>query len=158
VAETAVIAAVAISAAASAGAAIYSGQQQAAAAKDQAAAQAAQYEEERRAARLAAEQEEAAKRRDLGRVLSAADALRAGRGLDLGSQTGEAIRRASVDGAMGDIETLRANENRTGRRLGLASDAAVRRGDNAASTAIVSGYGQAVGSLASGARQIYGMS
>lgn len=152
------IAAVAVAAAASAGTAIYSGQQQAAAAKDAAQAQAAQYAEERQAARLAAEQEEAAKRRDLNRVLSAADALRAGRGLDLGSQTGEALRRASIDAAEGDIETVRANAERGGRRLGLAADAALRRGDNTANTAIVTSYGQAVGSLASGARQIYGNS
>ncbi|MBR0682742.1 hypothetical protein GXW74_19780 [Roseomonas eburnea] len=156
-AETAVLAAVAASAVVGAGTAIYSGQQQAAAAKAQAQATAAQYEEERRAARLAAEQEEAAKRRDLGRVLSAADALRAGRGLDLGSQTGEAIRRASIDAAEGDIETIRANDNRTGRRLGLAADAALRRGGETANAAIIGSYGQAVGSLASGARQIYGM-
>jgi hypothetical protein len=151
--ETAALVAMAVAAAASAGTAIYSGQQQAAAARDSAQAQAAQYEEERRAARLAAEQEEAAKLRDLNRVLSAADALRTGRGLDLGSQTGEALRRASVDAAEGDIETLHANAERGGRRLGLAADAAIRRGDNAAQTAIVSSYGQAVGSLASGARQ-----
>lgn len=157
-AETAVLAAVAVSAVAGAGTAIYSGQQQAAAAKDAAQAQAAQYEEERRAARMAAEQEEAAKRRDLNRVLSAADALRAGRGLDLGSQTGEALRRASIDAAEGDIETVRANAERGGRRLGLAADAALRRGDNTANAAIVTSYGQAVGSLASGARQIYGNS
>lgn len=155
-AETAVIAAVAVSAAATAGAAIYSGHQQAAAAKDAAQAQAAQLAEEQRSARLAAEQEEAAKRRDLNRILSAQDALRAGRGLDLGSGTGEAIRRSSVEQAEGDIATIAANANNRERRLGLASDSALTRARNQADAAIVSGYGSAIGSLAGGARTIAG--
>ena len=154
--ETAIIAAaVAVSAAASAGTAIYSGQQQARAARQQAEATATQYAEEQRAARLAAEQEELARRRDLGRVLSAANALRAGRGLDMGSQTGEALYRASVEAAEADIEIIHANAERGGRRLGLAADAALRRGDNEASAAVIGSYGRAIGSLASGATQSY---
>lgn len=153
--ETAIMAAaIAVSAAASAGTAIYTGQQQAAASKANAQAQAAQYAEEQRTARLAAEQEEAAKRRTLDAVLSSQDALRAGRGLDLGSPTGEAIRRESIEQAEWDITTIRANANARDRRLGLASDSALIRGRNETRTAVVSSYGSAVGSLAGGARSI----
>ena len=157
-AETAVLAAVAVASVAAAGTAVYSGYQQANAAVDAAEAQAAQYAEEREAARVAAMRAEAAKRRDMAAVLSTSDALRAGRGLDLGSGTGEAIRRESIEAGEADITTIRANDNRTGRRLGLAADAGIRRGNNQAEAAVVSGYGQAVGSLASGARSMYGMS
>ena len=153
-AETAIAAAV-ISAAASAGGAIYAGHQQAAAAKDAANAQAAQLAEEQRAARLAAEQEIAAKRRDLGRVLSSMDALRAGRGLDLNSGTGAAIRGSSIEQAEADIATIEANANNRTRRLGLASDSALTRGRNQAQAALVGSYGQAVGSLAGGVSQVY---
>ena len=157
--ETAIIAtAIAVSAAASAGTAIYTGQQQAAASKANAQAQAAQYAEEQRAARLAAEQEEAAKRRTLDAVLSSQDAIRAGRGLDLGSPTGDAIRRDSIEQAEWDITTIRANANSRERRLGLASDSALTRGRNDARTALVQGYGSAVGSLAGGARSIAALS
>jgi len=158
VAETAVLAAVAVSSLAAAGTAVYSGYQQAAAATDAAEAQAAQYAEEREAARVAALQAEAAKRREMTASMSAADALRSGRGLDLMSGTGEALRRESIEAGEADITTIRANDNRTGRRLGLAADSGLRRANNAAETAVVSGYGQAVGSLAGGARSIYGMS
>lgn len=157
-AETAVIAAVAVSSLAAAGTAVYSGYQQANAAVDAAEAQAAQYAEEREAARVAAMQAEAAKRRDMAAVLSSSDALRAGRGLDLGSGTGEAIRRESIEAGEADITTIRANDTRTGRRLGLAADSGLRRASNQADAAVVGGYGQAAGSLASGARSIYGMS
>lgn len=155
-AETAVLAAVAVSAVAAAGTAVYSGHQQAAAAQQSASAQAAQLAEEQRSARLAAEQETAAKRRQLGMVLSAQDALRAGRGLDLTSTTGEAIRRDSLEQAEGDIATVAANANNRTRRLGLASDSALTRGRNQANTALVQGYGQAVGSLAGAGRTIAG--
>lgn len=157
-AETAVIAAVAVSAVAAAGTAVYTGQQQAAAAKDNANAQAAQLAEEQRSARLAAEQEEAAKRHELNRILSATDAIRAGRGLDLMSTTGGAIRGDSMDAAERDVTTIAANTNNRTRRLGLAADSAITRGRNAADTAVVSGYGSAIGSLAGGARSIYGVS
>lgn len=151
------LAAVAISAAAGAGTAIYSGHQQAAAAKDAAQAQSAQLAEEQRSARLAAEQEAAAKRRDVGRVLSSMDALRAGRGLDLMSGTGDAIRRVSMEAGDADVATIEANANNRTRRLGLASDAGLRRAGNQASTALVQGYGSAVGSLAGGVSSAYGI-
>lgn len=153
--ETAALAAVAVSAIAAAGTAVYSGQQQAAASKANAQAQAAQYAEEQRAARLAAEQEQAAKRRELASALSAQDALRAARGLDLGSGTGDAIRRDSIEQAENDITTIQANANSRTRRLGLASDSALIRGRNEARTAVVSSYGSAVGSLAGGVSGAY---
>lgn len=153
--ETAALAAIAVSAVAAAGTAVYSGQQQASAAKANAQAQAAQYAEEQRAARLAAEQEQAAKRRELAAALSAQDALRAARGLDLGSGTGEAIRRDSIEQAENDITTIQANANSRDRRLGLASDSALVRGRNEARTAVVSSYGSAVGSLAGGVSAAY---
>ncbi len=145
----AAIAAAAVSALASAGTAIYSGQQQKAAAE----AEAAQYVEEQAAARTAAIQEEAARRRDMNRTLASMDALRLGRGLDLMSETGQAIRRESIDNAEADITTIRANANRRDRRLGLSVGSALDRGE----TAVVSSYGQAVGSLASGVTQSYGI-
>jgi hypothetical protein len=147
----AALAAVAVSSLAAAGTAVYSGHQQASAAVDAAEAQAAQYAEEREAARVAATQAEAAKRREMTAVLSASDALRAGRGLDLMSGTGEAIRRETVEAGEADITTIRANDNRTGRRLGLAANTALTRGSNEASTALMTGYGRAISSLASGA-------
>lgn len=149
-AETAAIAAVAVSAVAAAGTAVYSGQQ----AKAAAEAEAAQYAEEREAARVAAAQEEAAKLRTLRQTLAATDAIRLGRGLDLMSETGQEIRRESIDNTTADITTIRANTNRRTRRLGLGADAALDRGTTAAMT----GYGQAVGSLASAGRSIAGMS
>ncbi|MEO3471966.1 hypothetical protein AAFN86_08885 [Roseomonas sp. CAU 1739] len=91
-------------------------------------------------------------------VLSAQDALRAGRGLDLTSAAGDAIRLDSITQAEGDIATVEANTNNRTRRLGLASDSALTRGRNEASTALVRGYGSAVGSLAGGAAQAYGIS
>ncbi|MBR0661334.1 hypothetical protein [Neoroseomonas oryzicola] len=148
-AETVAISAVAIAAAASAGTAIYSGIQQ----REAADAQAAQYEEERMAARTAAQQEEAAKQRQLNRVLGAADALRAGRGLELMSTTGEEIRRENIDAVNNDITTIRANANTRTRRLGLAADNARGQGD----AALIGGYGRAVGSLASGVTSAYGI-
>ena len=150
-AETATLAAVAMaaSAAASAGTAIYSGIQQ----REAADAQAAQYEEERMAARTAAQQEEAAKQRQLNRVLGASDALRAGRGLELMSTTGEEIRRENIDAVNNDITTIRANANVRTRRLGLAADNARNQGD----AAVVAGYGRAVGSLASAASSYYSL-
>lgn len=148
-AETAAIAAVAVSAVAAAGTAVYSGQQ----AKAAAESEAAQYAEEREAARVAAAQEEAAKLRTLRQTLAATDAIRLGRGLDLMSETGQTIRRESIDNATADITTIRANANRRDRRLGLSADAALDRGE----TAATSSYGQAVGSLASGATQSYGI-
>lgn len=156
--ELAAIAAVtAVTSLAAAGTAVYSGYQQANAAVDAAEAQAAQYAEEREAARVAAEQATAAKRREMTAVLSASDALRAGRGLDLMSGTGEAIRRETVEAGEADITTIRANDNRTGRRLGLAADSGLRRASNSAEASVIGGYGQAIGSLGQGARSIYGM-
>lgn len=148
-AETAALAAVAVSAVAAAGTAVYSGQQ----AKAAAEAEAAQYAEEQDAARTAAAQEEAAKDRQLRSVLATSEALRSARGLDLMSPTGEAIRRESVDNATADVTTIRANANRRTRRLGLGADATLDRG----SAAVVGSYGQAVGSLAGGASSAYGI-
>ena len=144
---TAAAIATVVSAAASAGTAIYSGQQ----AKVAAEAEAAQYAEEREAARVAAAQEEAAKLRTLRQTLAATDAIRLGRGLDLMSETGQAIRRESVDNAEADITTIRANANRRDRRLGLSVGSALDRGE----AAVVSSYGQAVGSLAGGVSSAY---
>jgi hypothetical protein len=138
----AAVAAVAVSAIAGAGTAYVSGQQAQAGAR----AEAAQFAEEREAARVAAVQEIAAKRRDLNRTLSAIDNLRAGRGLDLMSATGDAIRRESIEAAEADIDTIAANTNRRQRRLGMSAGAALDRGD----AAVMAGYGQAVGSLAGG--------
>ncbi|MBW6397619.1 hypothetical protein KPL78_07175 [Roseomonas sp. HJA6] len=143
----AALAAVAVSAVASAGTAIYSGQQQKAAAE----AEAAQYAVEADAARVAAEQEIAAKRRDLSRTLGAIDALRLGRGLELMSPSGEAIRRENIDAAETDITTIGANLNSRSRRIRLGASTALDRGEGA----VVGSYGQAVGSLANGVSGAY---
>jgi hypothetical protein len=146
--ETAALAGVAIAAssAVAAGTAIYAGQQAAGAAR----AEAAQFAEEREAARVAAVQEEAAKRRQLTAALSATDNLRLGRGLDLMSGTGDAIRRESIEATEADIDTIGANSNRRQRRIGMSMGAALDRGD----AAIMTSYGRAVGSLAGGASEI----
>lgn len=148
--DAVIIAAVVVSAVASAGAAVYSGQQQQAAAS----AQRSQYEEERRAAALQAEIEQSNRMQTLRRTLSAQDALRASRGLDLGSPTGDAIRDADMELAARDLAVIGMNADRGGRRLGLAGEMATAQGQ----TAMVSGWAGAVSSLAGGAARAYGVS
>lgn len=112
-----------------------------------------QYEEEARAARLAAQQEEAAKRRELNAVLSAQDALRAGRGLDLMSDTGRAIRRETIERAEDDILTVRLNADRAARRYGFAGAQATSQGRQA----MIGGLANAGGTLGAMGMRYYGV-
>ena len=149
--DVAILSAVVIaSAVASAGAAVYSGYQQQAAAS----AQRSQYEEERRASALQAEIDQSNRMRTLRNSLSTQDALRASRGLDLGSQTGDAIRDADMELAARDLAVIGMNADRAGRRLGLAGDMARAQGE----TALYTGYASGFSSLAGGAARAYGIS
>lgn len=148
--DTALIAALAVTAVAGAATAVVQGE----AAADQADSERQQYEESAKQAQIQADQEEVAKRKQLTAALSSADALRAGRGLDLGSPTGDAIRNTSIENAEADITTIRANAASNARRLGLAGDAASARGD----AAQIAGYGSAVNQLGSAAVSGYRLS
>lgn len=149
-AETGVIAAIAVaSAAVSAGTAVYSGIQ----ANNAAAAQRAQYEEERRASAIQAEVEQAKRMQSYRLARSSQDALRAARGLDLGSPTGEAMLQSDTEALERDLDLIGYGASRADRRLGLAGEMATAQGE----AALVSGFGNALGSLASGAGRIYGI-
>lgn len=115
--------------------------------KDAADAERQQYEENAASARASASQEEAAKLKQLRAVLSSQDAFRAARGLDLGSETGDAIRRESTDNIFADITNIRSNAGSTARRLELAGSAAGSRGD----AALIGGYGGAANTIGSAA-------
>lgn len=147
--ETAALIVAAVAAAGSATMTVASANQAQGAAK----IQRQQYEEEKRASALAAAQEEADKRRELNAVLSAQDTLRAGRGLDLMSSTGDAIRRDSVEQAENDILTIRLNSDRQARRYDLAGSQAKAQGNQAA----MSGYASAAGTVGSFATSRSGM-
>lgn len=107
-----------------------------------------QYEEQARLASLQAKQAEEERRKDLTRTLATQDALRAGRGVDLFSPTGNTIRDQTLADAESDIANIRINQGSAGARYQLAGQGATAR----ASAALIGGIGTAAGGLLSGAR------
>ena len=138
----------AVSAAVSAAASISAARQQAGAAKI--ARQ--QYEEEAANARMQADQEEVARRDELQRVLAAQDAIRAGRGVELDSPTGLAIRDTTIADVESDIGVARYNALSKARRFDLGAAIEETRGRSA----MISGIGGAASSILSAASAFRG--
>lgn len=141
-AETLAIAAVAASVV-SAGAAVAGGMQQAKAAK----LEEKQYQDQADIARVQGEQQEAARRQQLADTLATQSAIRAGRGVELDSGTGTALRDASTVAAARDIDTIKANSLNQQRSFGLNAAAA----DARATGAMIAGIGGGASGLLSGA-------
>jgi hypothetical protein len=110
--------------------------------------EARQYEAEARFAATAAAQEEAERRRALGATLATQDAIRAGRGVDLFSPTGEVIRAETLAAGQRDIDNIQLNGMRTQDRFKLAAAGAEARGTQAFYSGLAGGFG----SLLQGAR------
>jgi hypothetical protein len=136
----------ALASVASAGASIIGGIQGSAAAD----AERKQYEEQARLSGLQSKQQEEERRKELTRTLATQDAIRAGRGVDLFSQTGMTIRDQTFADAEDDIENIRLNAGSAAARYQLAGQAASARG----TAALIGGIGQAAGGLLSGARAL----
>lgn len=96
-----------------------------------ASAERQQYEEQAKIAETAAIQDEAQRRQELTRVLASQDAIRAGRGLDLYSPTGNAIRAGTIEQAETDIRTSNLNYAGKSRFYGLGAEAADAKGTQA---------------------------
>ena len=77
---------------------------------------------------IAAAQEEAQRRRELTDTLETVQAIRASRGLDQRSPTGQEIVRTNVERAGRDIRTGRFNRRQGASRARMAADAARQRG------------------------------
>lgn len=92
--------------------------------KSAANAEALQYESNAKNAMIAADQRQGERLRDLRSTLSSIDALRAGRGLDVSSPTGAAIRDRVNDDATRAIGTDRLNAlNQASANYGAATNA-----------------------------------
>ena len=137
----------AFAAVASAASSVVQGSQANAAAK----LEAQQYQQNAADAKLAADQAEAQKRRALGRTLAAQDALRSGRGLDLYSPTGNAIRSDTTSQAEQDITTTRYSDLAAAQRYDLAAAQSSAKG----SAAMIGGIGGAATSILSGAKAFF---
>lgn len=106
-----------------------------------------QYAIEAATAREAAAQEEASRRDELRRVLATQQAIRAGRGLDIGDPTGRAFALEAEEDAELDISNIRSNATRQQAALSAqAADSAAR-----SRAAIYSGWGSATTGLLSSA-------
>lgn len=118
--------------------------------KRAAAIEAQQYREEAENARVAAEQEEAQRRKELARILATQEAIRAGRGVELFSGTGLAIRESAIRDAETDINTTRLNALNRIRRFNLGAAVSEARGQSA----LLGGIGAAVGTLSKAAEKL----
>lgn len=122
---------------------IVTGLSAAGAARDAAASQAAQLAEEQEAARVQALVDEAEHRKELASVLATQRAVRAGRGVELFSETFRNIQDETVEDAEADISLGQLNSLRRQRRLGLGIDQANAQGRQGA----MAGYGSAFAGL-----------
>jgi hypothetical protein len=118
--------------------------------------EARQYEAEARFAATAAAQEETERRRVLGATLATQDAIRAGRGVDLFSPTGAAIRDETVATAQRDIDNIRLNGMRTTDRYNLAARNAEARGTQAFYGGLAGGFGSLLGGARAGSSLLSG--
>lgn len=89
-----------------------------------------QYEEERKAATLDASQQMALQQRETVKALSSFAAVRGGNGLDVYSQTGQAIMAETLRESAMDLDTLKANWGRGNRAIDLAQEATVQGAKN----------------------------
>lgn len=105
--------------------------------------QAAQLEEERKNAATQAVVDEQQRRRELSSVLATQQAVRAGRGLDLYSETFVNIQDQTRNDAADDIDTIQLNALNRQRRLGLGIQQAEAQGRSA----LWGGIGGAAGGL-----------
>ena len=112
--------------------------------------EAQQYREEAENARVAAEQEEAQRRKELVRTLAAQEAIRAGRGVELFSGTGLAIRDSTIHEAETDINTARLNALNRIRRFNLGASVSEAKGQSA----LLGGIGAAAGTLSRAAEKL----
>ena len=118
---------------------IFTGMSSAASAQRQAEIQAQQLADEREAARVQAVVDEAEHRKELASVLATQRAVRAGRGVELYSETFRNLQDQTIADAESDISLGQLNALRRQRRLGLGMDQAAEQG-RAGATA---GYGSA---------------
>lgn len=107
--------------------------------------EAQQYRQQVDAARTAALQDETARRRDLTSNIQAIQAIRAGRGVGMGSPTGTAILDNAIDLSEDDIATSKANY---ASKADLASRAATLS-QRKASSSMLAGYLGAAGTVGS---------
>jgi hypothetical protein len=116
------------------------------AAKQQAGAEAKQYEQNSKYAMIAADQETVQRMEDLNSTLSAIDAIRTARGLDVGSPTGQALRDKVSYDASRAINTTRLNA--LNQAQGNYAQAGVARSQGQA--ALLGGFLKAGGTIAKG--------
>jgi hypothetical protein len=122
---------------------VFTGLSSAASAKRAAEMQAEQLRDEQEAARVQAVVDEAEHRKELASVLATQRAVRAGRGVELFSETFRNIQDETVADAEADISLGQLNALRRQRRLGLGIDQAYAQGRQGA----MAGYGQAFGGV-----------
>ncbi|MCM0018904.1 MAG: hypothetical protein NBV67_02825 [Tagaea sp.] len=128
---------------------IVTGLSSAASAQEAAELQAQQLAEEREAARVQAVLDETEHRKELANVLASQRAVRAGRGVELFSETFRNIQDRTTEDAEADISVGRLNSLRRQRRLGLGMDQAQTQGRMGAMQgygSAFSGFSRAVGS------------
>ncbi len=89
-----------------------------------------QYEEERKAQTLEASQQIALQQRAMVQALSSAAAVRGGSGLDVYSQTGQAIMAETLREGAADLDTLKANWGRNSKALDTGEAAVVQNARN----------------------------
>lgn len=118
---------------------IVTGLSAAASAHQAAELQAQQLAEEREAARVQAVVDEAEHRKELASVLATQRAVRAGRGVELFSETFRNIQDQTTEDAEADISLGQLNSLRRQRRLGIGIEQAYAQGRQGA----MAGYGQA---------------
>jgi hypothetical protein len=140
---TALVVGTVASTAVSAGAAYQQGQ----AAEAASEAQARQREIQAENQEIAAAQEEAQRRQELTDTLETIQSIRASRGLQQDSPTGQAITRTNIRRGERDIQIGRFNRRQGASRARMAADAARQRG----SAAATGGMLRAGSSLLSGA-------
>lgn len=110
---------------------------------DAAKLQAQQLEDERRNAATQAKIDEAERRKELESVLATNQAVRAGRGIELYSDTFRNMQGVTVRDAEDDISMIQLNSLNRQRRLGLG----IEQANLQASGAMLSGIGGAAGGL-----------
>ncbi len=111
--------------------------------QDAAKAQAAQYEEEAKNAATQAKIDEVERRKELDSLLATNRAVRAGRGIELYSDTFNNIQDVAVRDAESDIDMIQLNALNRQRRYGLGVAQAEAQGESAK----LAGYGGALGGI-----------
>jgi hypothetical protein len=136
------------------GASIAQGQARADAAEARAEAEAQQREIQAENAQIAAAQEEAQRRRELNDTLDTIQAVRASRGLQSTSPTGQNLVRRNVRQGERNIATARFNRMQQASRARMAADAARTQGRITSSAARTGGFLRAGSSLLSAGQSL----